>query len=160
MPSHGCKNLYRYDFSICFELLRIACQKNERRVGKKKKSLVRWKEIYSPEITSHNFSPSTKIPRPSVKCTIFWYKLIRVHTLKSFSKYPNPEKQSNTQKTTTSTLLIFLKKKNLCYKVTERAQRKATVSSLNQTHKKYPLFNQHSNKETTLSSQFRDNHYQ
>lgn len=34
VPSHGCRNLYRYDFSICFELFRITCQKNERR-GKK-----------------------------------------------------------------------------------------------------------------------------
>lgn len=31
VPSHGCRNLYRYDFSICFELFRITCQKNERR---------------------------------------------------------------------------------------------------------------------------------
>lgn len=44
--------------------------------GEKKTSLVRWREISSAEITSHNLSSSTKMPRASLKWTIFQYRLV------------------------------------------------------------------------------------
>lgn len=84
------------------------------------------------------------MPQASVKCAIFQYKLVRRGNVEftPSSLSVNIPILRNNEILNTPTPLIFLKKKNLCYKVTGRTQKtqqfpalrkltSTTISSMN-----------------------------
>lgn len=138
VPNHGCRNLYRNDFSICFELLRITCQKMK---GGEKNRLLDGERYLQLRLLHTTSISSRKCPEPqknvNTQAGTQWKHT--VYTLKSFCNCPNPEKQRNNQKLLLPIPLSSLKKSALPAELRENPM----VFSHNKILKKYHLFHQH-----------------